>query len=276
MTLRWWKTAALVAAVGIFGSGCIINVSQTRETYERCDTGDSCRGASVCQSSNLAISGMTAGNFCTQSCSAGSVCPGTTANNGVCLEAGGVGQCFLKCSTNSDCFTGMTCGTVATAGGGSLSVCIPGAGGSTPVCGGVGQACCAGGACNDSTTTCASDNVCKPRAYNGCTAGSIGAQCTDALSNGGTLRIQTTCQRPPFTNAGPDGFCTAVCDGTNNSCPVFPGTTTGCYRFEGMTQPMCFADCASNPNMCPTGTACVQLTSNSGAQVRVCAPPVSG
>lgn len=273
MTLRWWKTAALVAAVGIFGSGCIINVSQTRNQYERCDTGDVCRGASSCQASNLAISGMSAGNFCTQSCSSGTVCPGSGANNGVCLEAAGVGQCFLKCMTATDCAAGLTCAPVNTAGGGSVNVCIPGASG--PACGGIGQSCCGGTTCNDAAGTCASDGICKPKAYNGCTAGSIGAACTDALAPNGT-RVQTTCQRPPFSNAGPDGYCSAVCNGQNNSCPSFTGSTTGCYTFTGMTQPMCFVDCAAAGVVCPSGTACVQLTSNSGAQVQVCAPPVSG
>jgi hypothetical protein len=125
---------------------------------------------------------------------------------------------------------------------------------------------------------CASDNVCKPAAYTGCTAASANqnAACTDAPTPNGS-RVQTTCQRPMFANAGPNGYCTVACpDGNNNSCPAFAGTSTGCYRFEGMTQPMCFADCAANPAICPSGTACVMLTSNTGAQVRVCAPPLAG
>jgi hypothetical protein len=160
-------------------------------------------------------------------------------------------------------------------GGTAVRACIPG--GASAPCGGTGQACCGGTTCNESANTCASDGVCKPKAYNGCTAASASAnlQCTDAIANAGGNRIQTTCQRPPFTNAGPAGFCTAVCNGTNESCPQFPGSTSGCYRFEGMTVPMCFVDCVTNPAICPAGTACVMLTSNSGAQVRVCAPPVT-
>jgi hypothetical protein len=267
MTLRWWKTAALVASVGVFGSGCIINVSQTRNPYETCGTGDTCNGASACAS--VTVNG-TAGSFCSQSCSSDAQCPSRLGNTGSCF----MGSCFQKCSGPTDCAAGMACAAV-NQGSGTINLCVPGSG--SVQCGGIGQACCGGTTCNDASATCAGDGLCKPRAYNGCTAASVaaGAQCTDAFAVNGS-RVQTTCVRPPFANAGPDGYCSIVCNGTNESCPPFAGSTTGCYTFQGMTAPMCFVDCASNPAMCPAGTACVQLTSNSGAQVRVCAPPVSG
>jgi hypothetical protein len=268
MTLRWWKSAALVAAVGVFGSGCIINVSQTRNTYESCGTGDVCNGASNCTS--ITVNG-TAGAFCTQSCSSDATCPSRLGNAGSCF----MGTCFQKCSSPSDCGSGMTC-TAVTQGSGTINLCVPGSG-STPQCGAIGLACCAGATCNDTAAACASDGICKPRVYLGCTAASAAAnaQCSDAPTPSGA-RVQSTCLRPPFSNAGPDGFCSAICNGNNNSCPQPIGGTAGCYTFTGMTQPMCFIDCATNPNSCPTGTACVMLTSNTGAAVRVCAPPVSG
>lgn len=274
MNLRWLKAAALMTAVGIFGSGCIINVSPSRAAYDSCNTGDNCAGLTICQASRVVLAGGVAGNFCTESCSGAGSCPLSANGAGVCVIPAGtsLGQCFAPCSVGGACPAGSTCGAIPTAGGGAVNVCVPGSGGSAP-CGAAGQACCGGASCTEAGTTCASDGVCKPAAYVGCSAGRIGAQCTDAPNRTG-LRVQTTCQRPQFVNAGPTGFCSAVCNGTNESCPTFPGSTTGCYTFQGMTAPMCFVDCVNNPNICPTGTQCVMLTSNSGAQVRVCAPPV--
>lgn len=276
MFSRKLSAALLMAAVGILGNGCILNVGPgTRNTYQTCNTGEVC-GGSTCQPSVLSTAGMTAGNFCTITCSSDANCPSTGANNGLCISTavGASGQCFSKCSTNADCALGTTCGQVTRAGM-QVNICVPNGG--VAACGAVGGACCAGGTCNGSNIACASDNICKPAAYTGCTAASVaaGAQCTDAATPNGN-RVQTTCQRPMFANAGPDGYCTVACpDGNNNSCPSFPGTTTGCYTFQGMTGPTCFADCAANPAVCPTGTACVMLTSNTGAQVRVCAPPLA-
>lgn len=280
MNSRWLRTAAFVTAVGIFSSGCIINVSSTRSSYESCGAGESCTGATTCQQATLMITGMNVGTFCSRSCNTDLDCPsGFGLNTASCLETGGgVRQCYTKCTGPNDCPAGNACANVPVAGGSSINVCVPRGGGSGPACGGLGQPCCAGATCNVSGATCnLTTNVCAPAVYIGCTAGSIGAACSDGPSNGSAaLRVQTSCIRPPFTNAGPAGYCSTVCDGTNNSCPSFPGSTTGCYTFAGMTQPMCFVDCVSNPAICPTGTACVMLTSNSGAQVRVCAPPVAG
>jgi hypothetical protein len=267
MTLHWWKSAAWIAALGVFGSGCIINVSHTRNTYESCGTGDVCNGASNCTS--VTVNGVP-GAFCTQSCSSDAVCPSRLGHNGSCF----MGTCFQKCSGPGDCGLGMTCTAVAQ-GWGTINLCVPGSG-STPPCGAINQSCCAGATCNDPNAACASDGICKPKVYLGCDAASAAAneQCTDALTPSG-FRVQSTCLRPPFTNAGPTGFCSLVCNGDNNSCPQPIGGTAGCYIFTGMTQPMCFIDCPTNPNLCPTGTECVMLTSRTGAAVRVCAPPVA-
>ncbi|MDP3273820.1 MAG: hypothetical protein Q8Q09_01405 [Deltaproteobacteria bacterium] len=284
MANRWLKAATLIAAMGIWGSGCIINVGggNTRNTYQSCSPGDTCTGISVCQTSAITLAGSAAGALCTTSCTVDTQCPSSpsTGNTSLCLSTtGGSGQCFAKCMTNTDCAAGTTCGAVQRTGPGgtmSINVCIPGSG-SVVTCGGIGQACCGGNTCNDAAGACASDGICKPRAYIGCTAASANANaaCTDAPNQRGQ-NVQTICTRPPFTNAGPDGFCSTVCDGTNESCPTFAGSTTGCYTFAGMTRPMCFVDCATNPNICPSNTQCVMLTGNTGAQVRVCAPPVSG
>jgi hypothetical protein len=275
MRSKWWKTAALIVAVGVYGSGCIVNVGPSRTRYASCAPTDNCAGISTCQASPISLAGMGNGNLCTQSCSNDSSCPSASNGNpAVCLAVAGTsGQCFSTCATGTDCPAGTACGEV-NRGGLNVRVCVPGT--SSGACGGIGQPCCAGSTCTEANAACASDNLCKPAAYVGCTAASVEAraQCADAVTNGGAVRVQTTCQRPPFTNAGPAGFCTAVCDGTNTGCPSFPGATSGCYRFEGMTSPMCFVDCAANPTVCPTGTACVELTGNTGARVRVCAPPV--
>ncbi len=276
MLIRKLNAALLMAAMGILGNGCILNVGPSgRSTYQSCNTGEVC-GGSTCQQSGLSLAGMTGGNFCTLACTSNANCPSTGANNGVCLAPAGSGaQCFAKCMGPADCASGTSCGQV-NAGGMMISVCVP-TGNVAPACGAVGAACCAGGTCTGANVGCASDNICKPGAYTGCTAASANqnAQCVDAPTSAGT-RVQTTCQRPMFANAGPDGYCSVACpDNRNESCPSFPGTTTGCYRFMGMTQPMCFADCAANPNICPAATACVMLTGNTGAQVRVCAPPLA-
>jgi hypothetical protein len=275
MNSRWLRTAALITAVGIFGSGCIINVSETRGAYDRCNIGDVCRGASTCIQSGLMVTGMTVGSLCSQSCSSGVTCPiGFAGNAPACVN----NQCYSTCAGVGDCPAGNQCAAVAVAGGGAISVCVPSGGGTGPACGDLGQPCCAGATCTAAGATCnVGRNVCAPAVYIGCTAASIGAACSDGPSNGNpAARVQTSCVRPPFSNAGPAGYCSTVCDGTNNSCPSFPGSTTGCYSFQGMTQPMCFVDCVTNPGICPTGTACVMLTGNTGAQVRVCAPPVAG
>jgi hypothetical protein len=277
MQIRWFKAVALVAAAGVFGAGCIIDVGPSRAVYETCTNSASCAGLSVCRTSDIVLPGQVAGQFCTLTCSNSANCPIGATGQGICLSTGGSGRCYAPCGAGAACPLGSSCGQVMS-GGVPIQVCVPGVGGGPgpgPACGAIGQPCCAGNACSDASGACASDGICKPAAYLGCTAASVEAraQCTDALTNGAN-RVQTTCQRPPFINAGPDGFCTAVCDGTNESCPRFPGSTSGCYRFEGMTVPMCFVDCATNPNVCPTGTACVELTGNTGARVRVCAPPV--
>lgn len=205
------SAAALTLALGISAQGCIILTPNSGSVdYYRtgCTTSADCRGAGFCQTANTAISGQSAGIFCTTSCTTSSSCFADNSGvSGVCVSTASSSQCYRPCGGS---FPSCPGGTVCGGPPGMQQYCVPGTG------------------------TVVVQSYFQPN----CTSN---AQCS------GTLQCKPA-NTMLSTQSTPTTFCTAVCnsssdcsndlDGTPSSCVTANGGGL-CYRTCGTGYPGC-------------------------------------
>ena len=105
--------------LGLLGTGCVVDVTTTRNVYESCAVSEGCAGSSACLV--VPYNNGVAGRLCTITCSPGTACFG----NGFCVADPGqiAGHCYRPCTTDIDCGYATVCRSV----GSTLSaqVCVP-------------------------------------------------------------------------------------------------------------------------------------------------------
>jgi len=81
-----------------------------------------------------------------------------------------------------------------------------------------------------------------------------------------------------ISNPGPNGWCTAQCNGLQSQCPTtsLAGRTFNCYVLQGATAGQCYVDCNQVGDTCPPNTLCTQTTGATGASIFLCMPCPSG
>jgi hypothetical protein len=284
--------------LGVFGTGCIVEVTASRGAYERCSAGDSCLGGTTCTQAAFVVSGTGSTNVCTAGCSNAAQCPvggnnSTLAPTCVISASAGVGQCYDTCNSDADCGfgSGTRCSNIA---GTLVNICAPIGSGTS--CGGSGQACCAGNLCSGglacvggtcatapppcgaSGQACCTGNMCGTGlacVNNVCAAATPArpfyAKCVagDACSTG------TTCIQSSVQVAGmaQGSHCSTLCPtGAANTCPGYVAGQVECIAIGGnVAQAQCFRLCQSTNDCTMFNTTCTQIMMPAGP-IRVCAP----
>lgn len=116
--------------LGVLAVGCIVDVSLY--PYDRCYSGDSCTGGTVCTTSMYSVTGSP-GRLCTAGCTNAAQCPASSYYQGyaptcVVSASAGTGLCYNSCVGSGDCYAGTTCVMVPGTGVGgvpAVRICVP-------------------------------------------------------------------------------------------------------------------------------------------------------
>lgn len=104
----------------------VLTACASTPPYARCDGNTSCAMGACTNVAYTRSDGTEAsGSFCTNACHADADCPDEGVCIGLAHDTTHTFFCVKRCTTSTDCTTGLACTALTTGDGVTLSGCLP-------------------------------------------------------------------------------------------------------------------------------------------------------